>query len=242
MEAYVSRLVAWAPGLDSGADWRHWAASPALIEGEDKPPAKAVPAMTRRRLTRWSRMALEVATAVDGDLDPRAPMIFSSRHGDTRRTLALLRDLAAQEPLSPTAFSLSVHNAALGIYTIVRGMSSPSLAVAAGRDTLAQAWLEAQSWLATGTGQVLLVHVDEPLAEFYRPYADEAEMPAALALVLNAQPAAGAVPTRLGFEPARGPAGEASMMREFLAWWYGGDTSLALHGSRLSWWWERDDC
>src|SRR5690625_4576870 len=153
MDLFVSQFAAWAPGLERLGDWASWAEQAELPVSDAVPPVKSVPAMTRRRLTRWGRLALEVATSMQGALDAQTPVIFSSRHGDTHRTQKLLQDLAQGEPLSPTAFSLSVHNAALGLFTIIERITAPSLALAAGRDTLAHAWVEAQGWLAQGAPQ-----------------------------------------------------------------------------------------
>lgn len=240
MDLFVSQFAAWAPGLECPRDWASWAEQAELPDSDALPPVAAVPAMTRRRLTRWGRLALEVATSMQGQLAVDTPVIFSSRHGDTRRTQKLLQDLALGEPLSPTAFSLSVHNAALGLFTIIERITAPSLALAAGRDTLAHAWVEAQGWLAQGAPQVLLVHCDEPLAEFYRPDADEMEMPAALAMLLSAEPGPGRQRVALHRNPGGAGPGSVSMMAAFLTWWFGSDARLELSAERTTWAWERD--
>ncbi|HEY7885687.1 MAG TPA: beta-ketoacyl synthase chain length factor [Cellvibrionaceae bacterium] len=239
MDVYIAQVQAWAPGLDSLAAWQQWAASARAIVSDDKPEARQVPAMTRRRLTRWGRQALEVAMAADGDVDAHTPVIFSSRHGDTERTYKLLEALADAEPLSPNAFSLSVHNSALGIYTILANRHAPSLALAGGRETFAQAWTEAYSWLATGTEQVLLVHTDEPLSDFYRADADEQELPAALALLLSAAPRDGAVKVSLSCTDAPEAYLPRSLMWEFLAWWHGPKNQLQVPVGQHLWSWER---
>lgn len=240
MKLFVTQCAAWAPGLETPADWADWAENRRTVEPEGTPLARAVPAMTRRRLTRWGRLALEVATALDGHLSARAPVIFSSRHGDTQRTEQLLRNLALEEPLSPTAFSLSVHNAALGIFTIIRQITAPSLAVAAGHDTFAHAWLEAQTWLHQGAPQVLLVHADEPLSAFYKEDADEMEMPASVALLLSTEPSVGARGVSLSRRGLSGTRGSESMMMQFLGWWFGREARLECNGDRLTWTWEKD--
>jgi len=239
MEVYIAQALAWAPGLDSPAAWQQWAEAADYIASDDKPEARQVPAMTRRRLTRWGRQALEVAMAADTDLDPDTPVIFSSRHGDTERTCKLLEAMVDGEPLSPNAFSLSVHNSALGIYTILANRHAPSLALAGGRETFAEAWVEAYSWLATGTQQVLLVHTDEPLSDFYRADADEQELPAALALVLSAAPVAGAVKVSLNCTQVPEAYLSRSLMWEFLAWWYGPKDELQVPAGRHLWSWRR---
>lgn len=195
--------------------------------------------MLRRRLTRWGRLALEAGGELAPQLQPDTPVIFSSRHGDTALTQQLLWDLATGEPLSPTSFSLSVHNAAVGLFTIIEKLTAPSLALAAGRETFAQAWLEAGTWLAEGATQVLLLHAEEPLSGGYSDYADEAEIATGIALLLSTT---SGTPVRLTFRaPARPPESShpRSLVMEFLAWWFGDQTCLNYTGDRLVWSWER---
>ncbi|MDO3387800.1 beta-ketoacyl synthase chain length factor [Gilvimarinus sp. SDUM040013] len=238
MQVWVSQLHAWAPGLSTGADWQGFCADE-LPLGDDKPAAGGVPAMTRRRLTRWGRQAMEVAEPLAPALTEQTPVIFSSRHGDTARTFKLLRDLASGEPLSPNAFSLSVHNSALGLFTILKDIHTPSLALAAGSDTLAAAWQEACSWLATGREQVLLVHTDEPLADFYQPYRDELDMPAAVGILLHRAPTAGADAVELTMAQAQGPRSRHSMMINFLAGWFGHKARFTHASASHQWCWAR---
>jgi hypothetical protein len=96
-------------------------------------------------------------------------LVFASRHGELGYTVALLRALAAREPLSPTVFSLSVHNAAAGLFSALRGDRAASTAVTAGEDTLGYALLEAHCQLAAEPERpVLMVYGDEPLPQEYR--------------------------------------------------------------------------
>lgn len=237
MDMRISRCAAWAPNLASEAEWQAWSRGERHLQGDAVPAASRVPAMLRRRLTRWGRLALEAAGQLTDSLGPDTPIIFSSRHGDTHRTETLLTDLAKGELLSPTAFSLSVHNAPLGLYTIVEQITSPSLALAAGRETFAQAWLEAYTWLQQGAAQVLLVHADEPLAAFYQPDADEAEAPLAVALLLSASEGE---PVSLQWLPRSAASADPQPQPlAFLQWWYRGEAQLSHQGERLCWQWQR---
>ncbi|UTF59720.1 beta-ketoacyl synthase chain length factor [Gilvimarinus sp. DA14] len=196
--------------------------------------------MTRRRLTRWGRQALEVCEAAGEELTPDTPVVFSSRHGDTARTYKLLAALAEGQPLSPNGFSLSVHNSALGIFSILRQITAPGIALAAGRDTFAAAWCEALSWLDQGAPQVLLVHTDEPLQGVYRPFADEQEMPAAVALLLAPEQADAGRRVSLRMQPVQQEPSEHSLMISFLHWWYSGAESLEVSTDQHTWQWRRD--
>jgi hypothetical protein len=140
--------------------------------------------MLRRRLSPLARMSLHVAHACAEGLS-QLRLVFASRHGELNRTMDLLRQLAHDEPLSPTAFSLSVHNTAAGIFSIVRRDRSPATAIAAGDETLGCALLEAYCQLEADPAlPVLVVYADEPLPEPYRGFATGPEPHHALAVLL----------------------------------------------------------
>src|SRR3546814_5162872 len=82
---------------------------------------------------------------------PDLPLVFISRHGETPRTFEILKDLAADQPLSPTQFSLSVHNAVIGLWSIMRGETSEMTALAATGDGLEHGVLEAVALLNEGS-------------------------------------------------------------------------------------------
>ena len=79
-----------------------------------------IPAMQRRRIERLGRMAIQAACwCEDGQgADSQVPLVFASRHGDVARSMDLLGSLVADQPLSPTGFGLSVHNAIAALYSI----------------------------------------------------------------------------------------------------------------------------
>jgi len=140
--------------------------------------------MLRRRLSPLARMSLHVAHACADGL-PQLRLVFASRHGELNRTMEMLRQLAHGEPLSPTAFSLSVHNTAAGIFSILRQDRSPATAIAAGDETLGCALLEACCQLEADPDlPVLVVYGDEPLPEAYRGYATGPDPHHAVAVLL----------------------------------------------------------
>lgn len=166
---------AFAPGLESREQWLHWARAPHLPAGEATPALTEMPAMQRRRVERLGRMALQVAYWCQSDNNDAEPLIFASRHGDLGRTFDMLRTLAANEPLSPTHFGLSTHNAIAAQYSIARRMRGNYLSVCAGPATAEAGMVEALGLLADGAGEVLLVVYDEPMPTAYREFADEPE-------------------------------------------------------------------
>ena len=78
------------------------------------------------------------------------PTVFCSRHGEVSRSVDLLMDLAKAEPLSPTSFGLSVHNATAGLFSIARSDHTNSIALAAGQSSVEHAVIEACGLLADG--------------------------------------------------------------------------------------------
>lgn len=233
----LQRWSAWAPGVETPQQWQDWAAGRLAIAADDStPPLEFINPMLRRRLSRLSRLALKVAyEGAAGDHALRT--VFASRHGEIHRTRGLLADLAAGEPLSPMAFSLSVHNTASGLYSIASGNTAPSTAIAAGRDTLAMAVIEAAGQLQQAE-RVMVVFADEPLPEDYREFADESTAPFGLALLLGRAgtgtdwslstaplPAAAAMPECAGLQLLRLLAGDGR--------------TLTTAGERSGWCWTR---
>jgi hypothetical protein len=171
----VAAWSAFAPGLESGQDWRAWALRPSLPEGEDVPALAEMPAMQRRRLERLGRMALQVAWRCQPEAGEPLPMIFASRHGDITRTHEMLGGLARGEPLSPTHFGLSTHNAIAAQYSIARAVTGNYLAVSAGPEAAEAAITEALAMLADGAAEVLVVVYDGPTPADYAGFRDEPE-------------------------------------------------------------------
>jgi hypothetical protein len=181
----IDQWRAWAPGIDQVDDWARWSDAPWTPDSPDAQPEVAfLPAMQRRRLSRLARMTFAVAWPL-ADGRPSMPMVFVSRHGETPRNFELLSDLARQEDLSPTQFSLSVHNSIIGLWSILRSDPSEMTALAASRDGLEQGLLEASLLLAEGHPEVLLVIAEDAQPEPYQPWIDDAPFPHALALRLS---------------------------------------------------------
>ncbi|MDO9225014.1 MAG: beta-ketoacyl synthase chain length factor [Pseudomonadota bacterium] len=181
----ISASAAWAPGLDDAAAWRAWPGKTLPLDDGSAPDIRFIDALLRRRLGRLSRMALHVANRVAAEWIS-LPTVFASRHGELSRTVSMLHALAAETSPSPAAFSLSVHNSAAGIFSIVRGDHAPSTALAAGDETLLWALLDATARLTDDPDSaILLVYADEPLATEYQSYSSASASAHALALLLR---------------------------------------------------------
>lgn len=186
----VENWWAWAPEVEEPAAWRAWARSgnpvpPSSSASQDSvPDVSFLPAMLRRRLSPLSKSAFYVSYKCLNGGSCRT--VFASRHGECDRTVDILRAINRKDAVSPTAFSLSVHNAASGLYTIARKETYASTAIAAGKNTFAAGWLEAASLLDTGEEeQVLLVYYDQPSTEIYSEFDDDPRIPFAVAFLLR---------------------------------------------------------
>lgn len=171
----IRQWAAWASGLETTAQWLDWLAAPAPLGSGGVAPLAEMPAMMRRRIDPIGRAALQAAFWAQGSL-PTGPVVFASRWGEIARSVAMLQELARGQALSPTAFSLSVHNASSALYSIARQDKANYLAVAAGEFSAEAGFIEAQGLLADGAPQVLVVCADGPLPEPYAAQGDNASL------------------------------------------------------------------
>jgi hypothetical protein len=176
--------AAWAPRVETKEAWLAWAAGDAIIAGGAEPLVPGMPPILRRRAGFLGKMALEVAYRCLGS-KTNVPAIFCSRHGEISRSVDLLMDLAQNSPLSPTSFSLSVHNATAGLFSIARGDHASSIGLAAGKSSVEHAVIEACGLVADGVPQVLLVVYDCPLPKIYAEFQDCREQPFAWAWLIQ---------------------------------------------------------
>lgn len=236
----IRQWAAWAPGLESPEAWYRWACGDATISnGEGQPRVAVMPPMLRRRAGRLGRMALETAYASTGE-QGMIPTVFCSRHGDVGRTCEMLMALAQKEVLSPTAFSLSVHNAIGALFSIATSSNVPFTAIAGGIGSVASGIIEACGQLADGEREVLLVVYDTPLPMIYQPYRDEPEFAYAWAWRMT-QPSGEsfslAWETR-GEEVAARPHA-APLALEIMRFFLSGMTERTIDCGRQAWRWRR---
>lgn len=168
----IGKCVAWAPGLESEQDWQLWQRGERpLAEELSLPKLTNIPAMQRRRLSPFAKIALHCALEASGDHQADIPCVFSSRHGDLHRTTRLIESIAQGKDLSPTQFGLSVHNAAAGLFSIFAGNRAPLSAIAGGQSSFMQGLLDCVAKLhANHLSQILYVYCDLHVPDCYRSY------------------------------------------------------------------------
>jgi hypothetical protein len=181
----ITHWHAWAPSIHNLSGWQDWARAPFCpTEHGDMPRLDFLPPMQRRRLSAMARMVFASAWPLAEGRDPM-PVVYASRHGETSRGFELLQTLARDEDLSPTSFGLSVHNAILGQWSIVRQETCESIALSVEGDGAEHAFLEAGALQARGHEQVLVILAEETPPEAYRPWIDDIPFPYAAAFVVG---------------------------------------------------------
>jgi len=194
-----------------------------------KPCLDEVEPLQRRRLSPLARGVLHCAGRLGGKGDLR--MVFASRHGESARTLGLLRDLAAGTELSPALFAMSVHNAVPGLLTILRGNRAACTALSAGAESFGYGLLEAfAAWKAEPGTPLLLLYGEEPLPELWTPFVPQ-EAAHAVGVLLGAE----GRPLTLRWDPdGRGPDG-SGQSRAFLEALGAGAAAWAGPTARWEW-------
>ena len=203
--------------MSDAAGWQEWLPEGVCPEPDAQPDVSYLPSLLRRRLDRSGRMALSTAWPCAEGLDS-VPFVFASRHGVLDRTLELLTALARDEALSPTSFSLSVHNSNAGLFSIARGDRAPATAISAGRDSLGMSLVEGVNLIAEGADKVLVCYADDKAPVAYAPIVQEdaSHHPFAVSLLLT-QATDGATRYRLSpSDVAPNEAPEAALMRLLL--------------------------
>jgi hypothetical protein len=239
--AVVESWAAWAPGIEDADAWRAWARRPVPLGREGQPDVPFLPALLRRRCSPLARIMLTTAFDCTGDADRSSlRTVFASRHGNINESIDMLERLARRQPLSPTRFSHTVHNAQAGLFSIAADNCQPSSSMAAGPDTFACGFLEALTHLQREPDRpVLLVMADVPLAPTFAALVTECVASYGVALRLVA--AGDGVPVRFGCGTAAAPLepGDWPEAIEFLRWLLGDEPRLDLGLARTRFTWQR---
>ncbi len=175
-----------APGINNCADWIQWAQCSGVDAFSGEIPKSAqIPMMAARRMSIGSRFAVDAGLSLLTKHQVDAA-IFTSRHGELERTGRILHALAEDDAISPTEFSMSVHNTAAGWLTIISKNPLPVTSLAAGTDSFQQGLLEAKSMLAGGASRIMLVDFDGEIPSLFAESVNSEFLPYAMAIILAA--------------------------------------------------------
>ena len=166
---------------------RCWQAYPSLRQEAQSGALNPLPRSILRRLSPLAKIVLQtIAPCIQAG--EQLPAVFSTSHGEIGQSLNMLQELQNGEEISPTAFSLSVHNAIAGLFSIAYGNQQEISVVASASGGIVPGFLESLGLLREGHAEVLLVFYDESLPAFYptSPYQMTQPHPEALTLKLAA--------------------------------------------------------
>ncbi len=198
-----------------------------------------VPKMLKRRLSPLAKIVFCAASPCLQE-KKRIPIVFSSTHGELAKSFEMMEMIQAGEDISPTAFSLSVHNAIAGLFAMYFDNNCETTVVAPGEEGIAGAFIEACGILQEGEDEVLVVFYDEPLVSFYPsdPFQLSTDQSCAVALLISRS--GSGMPVRLRCLPQTGDDGEQPMQLPLLIHFLSETgEKLTIHTARHSWSWEK---
>jgi hypothetical protein len=197
--------------------------------------------MARRRVEKLGRPAFQVAQWCQGEARG-FPLIFASRHGDPGRGADLLSSLAKHEPLSPTSFALSVHNAIGAQYSIIRADTANVSAVSTGLFTLESAVVEAVAHLGDGHDEVMIVFYDAAPPPIFAEHYDEPGSDFAFAWRVAPSSPLGVNGVALSLETAEVPPTRSEVLPHGLSvfrFFLGNEATYSRGDSTAGWKWSR---
>jgi hypothetical protein len=235
----LSKWNAWAPGINDMDDWLNWFKKDLVLQQEKAVVPASVPKMLQRRLSPLAKAVFNSADKciVAGE---QIPTVFSSAHGEICKSLEMLNAIQASDEVSPTAFSLSVHNAIAGLFSIIYTNQQEITVIAPGQEGIAPAFIEGLGILLEGADTVLLVLYDEPIADFYpvSPYNLNANHTCALTLriALTGE----GLPLQFSrLSMTRKDGEQPIQLLAFLRFLLAEDRSLSLGNGDHSWRWQK---
>ena len=125
-------------------------------ETEKIPDVSFIPPMLRRRMSIVEKIAISMASKIapeSGDYR----VVFASRFGEWNQTVKLIQQFYNDHEMSPMGFSNSVHNAAMGHFSLLTHNKSSYTSIAAGEKTIETGLLDA----ATSEKPVLFIYSEE---------------------------------------------------------------------------------
>jgi len=235
----LSKWNAWAPGINDIDDWIKWFEGDFVFQQDKVVVPDSVPKMLQRRLSPLAKVVFSSADkcTVTGE---QIPTVFSSANGEICKSLAMLNSIQAGDEVSPAAFSLSVHNAIAGLFSIVYANQQEITVIAPGQEGIAPAFIEGLGILQEGADAVLLVLYDEPIADFYPVSPFNLNADNTCALTLRIALTGDGLPLQFSRSSMTRDDGEQPIqLSAFLRFLLSEDRTLSLGNWRQTWRWQK---
>jgi hypothetical protein len=197
-----------------------------------------LPMMQSRRLSPLARAVSAVAwhsLQQCGNM----PSVFLSSHGESQYYFEMLQGMAGGEGVSPSRFSLCVHNAIAGLSSIHSASYLPYVSLAGGTEGLFAAFLEAGGILLE-TSKVLVVWYEQALPDAYQAYLTTSETTFALSMILTRGGGPGHQ-LRLARRPGKGGSNAEDCTTSLVQTILEGRRSAVCHLEQSIWQWSLDD-
>lgn len=119
-----------------------------------------------RRLHNTDKISLKLATELvrKSDVDF---IIYSSRHGQIVNSTEIVKKIISRDEVSPAIFSISVHNAPVGMLTILENLHIPHTAISAAEDSFLTG-LTLSGIKTDHYKKILYIYTEYNLPEFYK--------------------------------------------------------------------------
>ena len=185
-DIYITRLSAWAPGVESPGEWDEWAQGARTISEEAKSPEIAYTSSTfRRRLSQLSKMTIQVIH----DLMPLGEdtrVLFSSFRGELLREYQIFKMYREEGAIGPAAFSLSGFNTPVALASIAFGLRGGYSALYPVNNSFTACMKAAEAMLLSGEGEELVfVYADENIPPDCMCFFSDCPPPASFGLVIS---------------------------------------------------------
>jgi hypothetical protein len=146
---------------------------------------QVIPIALKRRLTPLGQKVCRILIALESGQTTKIPWAISSRHGDTVRMKPLFDALVVGEIFLPTDFSLSVHNAIYGMYSIATENKCENITLSGGVDSAYQEFIEAYSLSRFKNAPVGYLYYDDKLPDEYDVFAEPPENFVSIGFILD---------------------------------------------------------
>ena len=244
----VAAWTGWMPGVFTKDEWARFFLDPKGIGTGQDPLVPEIPPMMKRRMSRLNRMSAAVAFSCcrESSVSPRdVPLVFASRHGEMGALMGLLSQMAEGTPVSPTAFSHSVHHTSGSYFSIASGNKRPLRSLAGGEATFGCGFLDALGLLGERENtHVLLLMADEIVPPVFEGLVEEMRIPFAVGVMLSRALEGPGVPVSFDFIPA--PPGEAEsrfphavQALDFVRWLAGPERTFVSDRGEKRWMWSK---
>ena len=138
-----------------------------------------------RRWSDYTKLAVDIALKASRETKIDH-VISASRHGEISTSASLIKMIQKKEVLSPMLFSQSVHNSAVGVYSIQTNCLAGTTAISAGADTFFSGLVSAFCFLQSQPkANVLFIAADTKIPAEYAKDLDEDNFSYALAMVVR---------------------------------------------------------